>query len=71
MANNEKTEIADILLVRGKYLCHDCFNQLPPKQRGGRAARPWAWTAENKPNACCSKCGREGYYVDEDEQDIY
>ena len=67
MTDKEYIEFADILLFRGKMICHDCFNQMTEKDRKGRVARPWYWLADQKPNACCSKCGREGYHDDADE----
>ena len=66
MTDKPNNEIADIVLFRGKLICHDCFNQLSEKERQGRAARPWYWLADGKPNAVCSKCGREGYHDDSD-----
>jgi hypothetical protein len=67
MTNQERVEYADIFPFRGKMICHDCFNQLSEKARGGRVARARSWVPEPNPNAICSKCGKEGYYDDPDQ----
>lgn len=66
---SDKLGFVSIVSVRDKNYCHDCFNKLSEKDRGGRMAMPLGWVADLSPNATCSKCGCKGYHeLDEEEE---
>lgn len=42
-----------------KWLCVQCFNALPEKERGGRGAIEAGWVPEGTPKVKCSCCNKE------------
>lgn len=55
-----EANILSVFRFKGKMICADCFNALPPEQRNGRGARNIGWASGDEKEETCHKCKRKG-----------